>query len=268
MDISRKGDGTAYDPMAPKGLRAPRAAAIAGIVFSLLIGTSIVLIRLSLPSDPAEAGAWLSDGGRRTSVVVAANLIPFAGIAFLWFIGVIRNRLGDREDRFFATVFLGSGLLFIAMLFAAAAMAFGLLASFEWAPVTDMEKDLWDLGSKATLALLNVFSMRMAAVFVISTCTIAIRTAVIYRWIAYLGFPIALVLLLVGGSVPYVALLFPLWILLVPGHPGKQPARGTRSQQGAGCIGRSPAGSAGPAPSGPGGRGAFSGTARAAFRSV
>ena len=53
------------------------------------------------------------------------NLIPFAGIAFLWFIGVLRDRIGEREDRFFATVFLGSGLLFVAMLFVAAAIAAG-----------------------------------------------------------------------------------------------------------------------------------------------
>ena len=45
-------------------------------------------------------------------------LVPFAGIAFLWFIGVVRDRIGEREDKFFATVFFGSGLLFVAMLFA------------------------------------------------------------------------------------------------------------------------------------------------------
>jgi len=49
--------------------------------------------------------------------------LPFAGIAFLWFIGVLRDRLGELEDRFFATVFLGSGLLFLAMLFASCSSA-------------------------------------------------------------------------------------------------------------------------------------------------
>jgi hypothetical protein len=210
-----KGGEAVRDSMTGKGLKTPRAAAIAGILFAVLIAISIVLIRLSLPSDPAEAGQWLSDGSRRTSVVVAINLIPFAGIAFLWFIGVIRNRLGEREDRFFATVFLGSGLLFVAMIFAAAAMASGLLASFDAAPTTAIETELWDLGSKASLALLNVFAMRMAAVFIISTCTIVIRTAVINRWLAFLGLAIALVLLLTASTVPFINLLFPLWILLV-----------------------------------------------------
>jgi hypothetical protein len=209
------GDETMQSTTARKGLRTPRAAAIAGILFAVLMAISIVLIRLSLPSDTAEAGQWLSDGGRRTSMLVAVNLIPFAGIAFLWFIGVIRNRMGEREDKFFATVFLGSGLLFIAMLFASAAMAFALLASFKTAPSTATETAIWDLGSQATFALLNVFAMRMAAVFIISTCTIALRTAVIYRWLALLGLAIGLVLLVAASSVPFINLLLPLWILLV-----------------------------------------------------
>jgi len=206
---------TMQSTMTSKGLKTPRAAAIAGIIFSVLLATSIVLVRLSISSDPAEAGKWLSDGSRRTSVIVAVNLIPFAGIAFLWFIGVIRDRLGEREDRFFATVFLGSGLLFIAMLFASAALTVGMLTSFHAAPSTAAETGIWDLGRQATFAFLNVFAMRMAAVFIISTSAIALRTAVIYRWLAFLGLAIALVLLVAASSVPFINLLLPLWIFLV-----------------------------------------------------
>ena len=67
-------------------------------------------------------------------------MVPFAGIAFLWFIGVVRDRIGEREDKFFATVFLGSGLLFVAMLFAAAAVLGGLIAGnrFGTAAPTDI----------------------------------------------------------------------------------------------------------------------------------
>src|SRR5947207_3795730 len=109
-------------------LRTPRAAAVAGIVFSVLASAAFVLLRLSVPAHPGVTGAWLTDSGRRAAVAVALNLVPFAGIAFLWFIGVLRDRIGQREDRFFATVFLGSGLLFVAMLFVAAAVAGGLIA--------------------------------------------------------------------------------------------------------------------------------------------
>ena len=60
--------------------------------------------------------------------------MPFAGIAFLWFIGVLRDRLGELEDRFFATVFLGSGLLFLAMPFASAAVAGGIIIAYAARP--------------------------------------------------------------------------------------------------------------------------------------
>jgi hypothetical protein len=83
----------------------------------VLLIAALVLLRLSVPADPRVAGTWLTDPGRRVAVKIALDLIPFAGIAFLRFIGVIRDRAGEREDRFFAIVFLGSGLLFVAMLF-------------------------------------------------------------------------------------------------------------------------------------------------------
>ena len=102
-------------------LTSPRAAAVAGILFSVLLITSLVIIRRAIPADPRDEGAWLA--GNWNTVVFALNLLPFAGIAFLWFIGVVRDRIGEYEDRLFATVFLGSGLLFLAMLFAAAAIA-------------------------------------------------------------------------------------------------------------------------------------------------
>ena len=69
-----------------------------------------------------QNGFWLADSAQRRMAVLALNLVPFTGIAFLWFIGVVRDRFGNHEDRFFATVSLGSGLLFVAMLFVAAAV--------------------------------------------------------------------------------------------------------------------------------------------------
>ena len=83
-------------------LKTPRSAAIAGILFSVLLITGVVLLRLSIRAGPLETGAWLKTSSNK--VALALNLVPFAGIAFLWFIGVLRDRLGELEDRFFATV--------------------------------------------------------------------------------------------------------------------------------------------------------------------
>lgn len=79
-----------------------------------------MFIRVSIPADPtADSAAWLESNLKLVSF--ALNLVLYAGIAFLWFIGVIRDRLGEQEDRLFATVFLGSGLLFLALTFVGAA---------------------------------------------------------------------------------------------------------------------------------------------------
>src|ERR1700684_210855 len=90
-------------PLAASPLKTPRAVAVAGIVYSVLLIAALALLRVSTPADAGSAGAWLSDSARRTAVSVALGLVPFAGIAFLWFVGVIRDRIGGNEDRFFGT---------------------------------------------------------------------------------------------------------------------------------------------------------------------
>jgi hypothetical protein len=203
------------EPITGTSLRTPRAAAAAGIVFSLLLGLALILIIVSVPSDPATAGAWLTDSSRRATIALALNLVPFAGIAFLWFIGVVRDRIGQREDRFFASVFLGSGLLFVAMLFTAAAFAGGLIANTAVRSVAAPGPDTLAVGRQVTGLLLRVYAMRMAAVFTMSTATIPLRTQVVPRWIGLTGFAVAVVLLVALGLSPWVELLFPAWILLL-----------------------------------------------------
>jgi hypothetical protein len=119
-------------PMTRANLRTPRAGAVAGLVFSVLLFAVFGLMHMFVPPDPNEPGMWLHTSAR--SVELALNLVPFAGAAFLWFIGVLRDRLGPLEDRFFATVFLGSGLLFLATLFIAAATVGALVITFDAAP--------------------------------------------------------------------------------------------------------------------------------------
>jgi hypothetical protein len=193
-------------------LRTPRAAAVAGIIFAVFMIAALVLLRLSIPADPRVAGSWLTDPGRRTAVEVGLSLIPFAGIAFLWFVGVLRDRIGHREDRLFATVFLGSGLLFVAMLFVAAAVAGGLFAAAARSSGPPAP-DVLALGRDITGLLLNVYSMRMAAVFTLTTVTIARRTEIVSRWLTVAGIVAALVLLVVVSFSDWVELLFPVWIL-------------------------------------------------------
>lgn len=193
--------------------KTPRAAAIAGIIFSVLLITILVLIRTSVPSDPGDAGGWLRGGW--PTVKLALQLLPFAGIAFLWFIGVIRDRLGSSEDRFFATVFLGSGLLFLAMLFSSGAVASGVISLYGITPGMLIESGAYAFGRVVVYEIMNVYTMKMAGVFMISTCTLSLRTGILPRWMAFLGIALALFLLLSLGFFYWAPLLFPLWILLI-----------------------------------------------------
>jgi hypothetical protein len=194
-------------------LTAPRSAAIAGILFSVLLIAGLLLFRLSVRADPLEAGAWLKTSS--TTIALALNLVPFEGIAFLWFIGVLRDRLGELEDRFFATVFLGSGLLFLAMLFASAAMAGGIIIAYAAKPAELLGSPTFTFARAATYEIMNLYAFKMAAVFMISTSTLAIRTELFARWIAFLGYAFALFLLLSGRYIERILMLFPLWVLLI-----------------------------------------------------
>jgi hypothetical protein len=200
-------------PSARHALTTPRAAAIAGIAFAVLLGTSIILLRLSLPSEPSAAAEVTT--AQSGSVRLALNLVPYAGIAFLWFIGVVRDRIGEFEDRFFATVFLGSGLLFLATLFSATAVAGALIAGAAAGPIAS---DVWTITRATTFTVLDVYATKMAGVFMVSTATIALRTRVLPRWLAVLGLCVALVLVILGGRIRWMDIAFPGWVLLVSVH--------------------------------------------------
>jgi len=201
-----------------KALATPRAAAVSGVICSVLLIVGLVLIRLAVPDDPTEPGSWLSDSTRRNAVSLALNLIPFAGIAFLWFMGVLRNRLGAQEDQFFATVFLGSGLLFVVMLFGAAATVGGLLEAMTSGNGRLPDSEVYASLRGMSYVLMNVFAIKMAGVFMFSTCTMGLKTGILPRWVAYLGYGCAVVLLVVITNWAWIALLFPLWILIASAY--------------------------------------------------
>ncbi|MGN6747969.1 MAG: hypothetical protein ACTHJS_05175 [Xanthobacteraceae bacterium] len=194
-------------------LKTPKAAAIAGVLFSVLLILVFWLLRISVPDDPQEPGSWLNS--ESSTVALAVNLVPFAGIAFLWFIGVLRDRLGAHEDKFFATVFFGSGLLFLAMLFAAAAVAGALIISFEAAPAQLINSATFHLARAAAYNLMNVYAVKMAGVFMITTSTIAIYTGLAPRPLAILGYALSLLLLFGSYYLSWSFIVFPLWVLVM-----------------------------------------------------
>jgi hypothetical protein len=200
-------------PLTHSNLKTPKAAAIAGMIFSVLLIAVFWLLRTSIPADPQEPGSWLHTNSR--TVTLAVNLMPFAGIAFLWFIGVLRDRLGELEDRFFATVFFGSGLLFLAMLFTAGAIAGAILIAFVMHPQELVGSATFHFARAAAYSLMNVYMIKMASVFMITTSTVAIYTGIAPRWLAVLGYILALLLLFGSYYFSWSFVVFPLWVFLL-----------------------------------------------------
>src|SRR5882762_7060149 len=195
-------------------LNTPKGAAIAGIVFSVLLLAILWLLRRSVPADPLDSGAWIATDSQ--AVAIALNLIPFAGVAFLWFIGVLRDRLGQQEDRFFATVFFGSALLFLAMLFVAAAVIGAvILVAASAEPNELINSATFRFARAATYIVMNVYAIKMAAVFMISTSTVVIYTGIAPRWIAIIGYLLALVLLVGSYYISWSFVVLPVWVFLI-----------------------------------------------------
>ena len=195
-------------------LTTPRAAALAGVLFAALFGTTVFLIRHNMPEGVTDSTGWVNT--QHTAIAVATVLMPFAGISFLWFIGVVRDGLGRFEDRFFASVLLGSGLLFVAMMFVATAMAAGLVAS---KGVIDpaAHAEVIDFGKFVVLAITKTYAVRMAAVFMMSLATIWLKTGLMPRWLVAVSYLVALGLLIAGDVSMWVVMAFPAWVLVVSG---------------------------------------------------
>jgi hypothetical protein len=194
-------------------LRTPRAAAMAGIVSSITLFLAFWLLRVSIPTEALASNTLLAEHGK--TITVALSLIPFSGIAFLWLIGVLRDRLGEREDRLLATVFLGSGLLFLAMLFAAAAVASAVVIAYSSAPNQELDLRMVVFARTLISDLMNVYAIKMAGVFMFSTSTIAIYTGFAPRYIGFLGYGLALLLLLGSHHFEWSFFVFPAWMLLL-----------------------------------------------------
>ncbi len=178
-------------------------------MFALLFTASVLTARTSLTMSPGGRATGLPGAAGLSGWIVVAYLIPFAGIAFLWFIGVVRDRVGILEDRFFATVFLGNGVLFVAMLFASASVLAALFV------LESPNAATTDLGKAIARSMFYMYAARSAGVFTIVTSTILLRTRAVARWAGFIGIVIGLVLLLSVQAFEIIILLFPAWVALL-----------------------------------------------------
>jgi hypothetical protein len=197
-------------------LSSVEAAALAGVAAAVLLSLSAYLLERqpgvgSAVSDPT----WYADDSHRLTVMVGLNLAPLGVIAFLWFMAVIRRRLGDREDRFFATVFLGSGLAFAMLTLTAAAAAATptLVVRFGDQPTPDattvsVAHALW-------FALWAISASRLVGVFMVATSTVGSRFGAFPRWLSAFGLVMGACLGITGAFVGPLDFLFPIWLIVV-----------------------------------------------------
>ena len=190
--------------------------ALAGLIYASLWLTANLLFARSPTPEPGDDSIvdWYLDEANQQSLVLALNLIVISAIAFLWFVAVIRRRVGERENRFFGTVFVGSALLLAATWIIAAALVatpalspylFGVAPEF-----TDIA-----LFQAAGITVASVAGTRLSAVFMISTTTVGRMSETFPRYLVIGGYAVGLVLLLVPLPNEWLAWVFPAWVAVV-----------------------------------------------------
>lgn len=212
---------TPSDPLiASKRLRrrllSVEAAAIAGVICA--VGWALSLRGLSsapdLDAGDAEIVAWYADSSNATYAVVWLQVLVVATIAFLWFVGVVRSRLGDFEPRLFGTVYFGSSILLAALLFCGAAL---LAAPAILVTVGDRAPDPSSaaVSRAGALTLLSVFAPRIATLVMFSTASLARATGALPRWLIWLTYAVGVIEFVnVSVSTPTIYLV-PAWVGLV-----------------------------------------------------
>ena len=196
-----------------RGLTTPRAAALAGVVFALLFAASVLLLRTAIPHQTFGDTGWVKQDEDRLRIALV--LMPWAGIAFLWFVGVLRDQVGRLEDRFFSSLLLGSGLLFLAMTFVAMGLIGAIVLTADAHTPAPYEREVIGFAHAVILQISNIYALRMAAVFMIVSATIWLRTGVMPRWLAAVTYLLAVTLLVIVSLDLTVSLIFPVWVLVV-----------------------------------------------------
>ena len=197
--------------------RSPRAAAIAGIVYSLLIITVMLLTTGAARVRPEEiTKGWLETWSGTFSLVLTT--VPFAGIAFLWFTGVIRDRLREREDRFFATIFLGSGIIQVLLLFMWGAILGSLMrmkAITTLGMADDFSPDVYIFGVILMNEIIGNFGLRTAGVYMMAIGTLWAKAGVMPRWLTIITYIVALGFIVFAGTTREARFIFPAWVFMV-----------------------------------------------------
>lgn len=200
--------------------RSARFTSIAGVTYSILFLVSyLIMLRAPGPdSSDSEYQAFYSSSDRQSVNFVALYLLPFAGIAFLWFIVTVRSWIQMRAVKpinlLFSNVQFVSGVVFLTLLFSsAAALSIGAVA-FDMASnggSTELAREFPLFGS----SLFFIFATRMGAMFVFTTTKVCGDAGIIPHWFTIVGIVVGVVMLLTSSFDRWMIVVFPLWVLML-----------------------------------------------------
>ena len=194
-------------------LNTPRAAAAAGILFSLLMLTVLIMTKgFTEVNTENIATEWVDNWSGVASLVI--TMVFFAGIAFLWFTGVIRDRLGEQEDQFFATIFLSSGIILVLLFFMWGAILSAIIST-EMLITAKLATHLYVFAFNLMNQIIGTFALRVASIYMITICTLWTKTGTMPRWLTILTYILAFGFLFTAQSIREAQYIFPAWVLLV-----------------------------------------------------
>lgn len=197
-------------------LRTVRAAAVAGMVYAVCAsGALIVLLRSpAMTASTAEIRAHYASPTASSGTVGAMTAMLVASFGFLWFVAVIRERIGHGEPLLFSTVFIGTAVLYVALLLTGSA-ALAAPAALQEVSGRSPDADTAAMMRAFGDIVLGVFASRVQALFMTTTATIGLRTGALPRWLVLTSYAVALGLLVnVTFRTPSVH-AFSVWVALV-----------------------------------------------------
>jgi hypothetical protein len=195
-------------------VRSPRAAAFAGIAYAILMSVGMLLTYNLALTDPVSlTPEWLQDVSDTARLVIA--IVPFAGIAFLWFTGVVRDQLSYQEGRFFATLFFGSGIIQIVLLFIWSAI-FGAIIGTRTLVASGMASgEVHIFGFVLMNELIGNYALRMSGIYMTAIGALWVRTGTMPRWLIVITYVLAFGFLFAADRFREARFMFPGWVFLV-----------------------------------------------------
>jgi hypothetical protein len=194
------------------GFRWERWSALAGVLF-----VAFFVIGIALSGDtgdtPSKVEAYYADSGNRAKEIAAFFLFAAACLAFVSFLGTLREMLVRAEGgpgTLSALVF-GPGIAFVALTLAGVAIsrAPAALADTDEFTLDPHTAEMFDAAGYLVL----VAGVMVASILVLAASTAALRTGVLPAWLGWAGLVVAVTMLFALFFIPILAFLA--WVLAV-----------------------------------------------------